>query len=110
MNDRAKLLECLIRIRDEGPINDDEGICENVDILWDDTWGGSFAYHLIPVIAKGWPKHSGIHDYPIPSTNKSIKHAERYFDYGGNKWVGQQSVLRTELINYMIQQLEGEGL
>lgn len=109
MNDRARLLEALINLRDNGPTDRTQGICENVDCYWHHTWGNSVAYHLVPVVAKGWPKHSGVHDYPIPSTNKRFNHAERYFDLGGNKWVGKQGELRTELINYMIQELEGDN-
>lgn len=72
------------------------GICYNlsnliIEINNDDRRMG---YNVIEVFSLGWKHHTGILESPVP------------YESCRGLWEGNQLVLRIDLINYIIKQLE----
>ena len=104
------VLDALINIRDNGAENKKFGICLNVQIqIHSSIADTKDIYLFINDMSQGWPHHSGMENYPIPSTNKKILSASAYYDTRYNSpnrlWQGRQRYLRNDLIKYMIKRL-----
>ena len=93
-NDR--LLKALLNIRKYGPRN--YGIC----------------YHIPPnvpnatflSICKKWEKFSGDERFPVPSITPG-RSAETEYHTRTNLWAGEYGKLRYELLDFVINYLEG---
>lgn len=97
-----KLLEALIRIREEGPKLPRSGICANLLAIGTHVMLSEFVA-LVP----SWPKCSKTSGYPIPSPYISASSDIAYHAYGNYMWNPDHpyGALRLELLNWCIKQL-----
>lgn len=93
------LLTALKTLRDDGPNDSGVGICSNVAGLLGEE---------IPLyrFMEGWPEHSGSRCYPVPHPAGCPLDG---FWSAEDVWVGEYGAARRRLLDYMIEQLEGQS-
>lgn len=57
-------------------------------------------------LATAWPKHSGDSEYPVPAPD-GVESPAYVYHTQGDMWVGKYGDLRMELLDFVINQLEG---
>lgn len=92
---KSRLLNALIKLQEDGPNNDEIGICNNIDC--DD----------LALLFKSWSKFSGCIEYPVPSPHGRESPLDAYYGYD-NIWEGAYGKLRKELLQHCINELEKE--
>lgn len=127
METRQMILQCLIDIRDKGPVDSHVGICSNL-IHARDNRGPDYAFAFTPsesrVVLKGlwkkWPHYSGHVDYPVcaPAAfetplleiddEAALKKARAHsaYVYIADGWEGEYGASRRQLLSYLIEKLE----
>lgn len=101
------MLACLKKLRDEGPVSLQEGICENVRCV------GASSISPMPSLWVHWPKYSGHVAYPVPAPPDKDQRVWLSGSYymavnagGGDMWAGEYGELRKELLNWLIDTIE----
>ena len=92
-------LEALKKIRDDGPVRDYVGICENVEDLTEET----LPYELKELMV-GWPAnaaklHSLRQNYPVEGSRDGYEAGAE----AGTLW---ENPRRHELLDWLIKELE----
>lgn len=93
---------CELKVKTDSDIKPSYGICEALEI----ASGLKIAYALVGSLSITWSKHSGDNAYPV----KGKVEFDRVYDSYDNKsilWTGESKVLRLELIDHLIRELEG---
>lgn len=85
--------KALLRLLQEGPTCDDNGVCYNLNVILEDPvmYCG---YVFVDAEAYGWPhalyyEDGRLHDYFVP-------------DNGGELWYGDNLKMRQNLIQYLL--------
>lgn len=92
LDDKRRLLEGLVDIRDNGPSKKYNGICGNLTSCYKS--GVYDGYDIVAIISLKWDKFSGKRWYPVEFI-------------AGDKWdkTCQYGKLRYELLDFLIQEL-----
>lgn len=92
MNKKELLLNAIEEML-SGKINENEGICENLDILTDEIWLGC---EVVENLSGSWKQFSGHVQYPVSGRLVWIDCSEN-----GTFWVGEQRELRISLLEHI---------
>ncbi len=101
---KVEILKALNLIKENGPADIDLGICHAVKNYMFYSREEVVQALLEDAFSK-WPGFSGRKDYPVthPSMNPIAAYATEE-----NLWVGEYGARRIDLLNFLIETLEGE--
>ena len=116
---KAKLLAILKRMH-AGETNDQLSMCYNVVRLADTTSDKVYFKLLLTTYFKTWISFSGSETYPVPMTDELQVHAmsQGWQNAGLQYWhsekqgklgKGEQRLLRIDLLEHIIRELEHES-
>lgn len=83
------------------------GICHHLETKLDVEFD---SYQLVGRFSLGWPKHSGVVEYPVPSPDGlTPRYAyEHTCPTTGDAWTAAYGQLRRELLDFLIETVSAE--
>lgn len=107
------LLEALKKLQQDGPHNEHDGICHNLEeLLYGAEGRDIFDGHqaepcdLLRPHFESWPEYSGNEAYPVASHSGLQPYSAYWSREQRNKWVGEYGEARKRLLQHCINELE----
>jgi hypothetical protein len=103
---QRKILEVLRKLKVEGPVHKDMGLCFNMKIYIEDYID---AYDVVRDLATKWPHFSGQHSFPISTganTPADVQYRAHKDDGRGWDRRRKYAKLRWDLLDFMISEVE----
>lgn len=107
------LLEALKKLQQDGPYNERDGICHNLEyLMYGEDGRDPFdedqpdPCELLAPQFESWDEYSGNEAYPIALEGWMRPSSAYWSSENSNKWVGEYGEVRKRLLQHCITELE----